>query len=440
MRLNFHVRGRPAALAAVALTLALAALPARAQTVAITGGKVYPVSGPAIEGGTVVLRDGRIVAVGANVTVPAGAQRIDATGKIVTPGFINPTTHLGVVEVGAVADTRDFAASGRDGIAAAFRVVDGLNPRSVLIAPAREDGVTSAIVVPAGGLIAGQAALIDLLKDASVNEMTVRAPIAMVSQLDNAAAAGTGARGELIMRMRELLDDARSYGRSGRAYDAGELRTLVASRADLQALQPVLRGELPLLIDANRASDIQAALRLAQDYGLSIMISGGAEAWMVASELAAAKVPVLTGALENIPSSFAALGSRQDNAAILRRAGVSVLITGDGGADPDAFNIRNIRYAAGNAVAYGMSWDDALRSITSAPAEAFGLGDRYGTLQPGRVANVVIWSGDPFEFASTAEHVFVRGRELPEPTRQEQLEARYRTLPPNYYQPPPPPR
>ena len=440
MRRNMQGSSRAATMAATIVALCLPALPAGAQTVAITGGKVYPVSGPAIENGTVLLRDGRIVAVGANVAVPAGAQRIDATGKIVTPGFINPATHLGVVEIGAVPDTRDFVARGRDGIAAAFRVVDGINPRSVLIAPAREDGVTSAIVVPAGGLIAGQAAMIDLLKDASVDSMTVRAPLAMVSQLDNAAAAGTNARGELIMRMRELLDDARSYGRSGRAYDAGELRTLVASRADLEALQPVLRGELPLIIDANRASDIQAALGLARDYGLKIMISGGAEAWMVAKELAAAKVTVLTGALDNIPSSFAALGSRQDNAAMLRRAGVPVLITGDGGADPDAFNVRNIRYAAGNAVAYGMPWDDALRAITLAPAEAFGLADRYGTLQPGRVANVVVWSGDPFEFASSAEHVFVRGRELPEPTRQEQLEARYRTLPPDYYQPPPPPR
>src|SRR5690606_17468947 len=151
---------------------------------------------------------------------------------------------------------------------------------------------------------------------------------------------------------------------------------------------------------------------------------------------AAARVPVLTGALTNIPYGFATLGSRQDNAALLRRAGVTVIITGEGGADPDAFNVRNLRFAAGNAVAYGMTWDDALRSITLAPAELFGVAEGYGTLRSGAVANVVVWSGDPFEFATSAEHVFVRGQELSEETRQEQLQQRYRTLPPSYYPPP----
>lgn len=427
---------RGAAAAALLAGLAIVPAPASAQTVAITGGKVYPVSGPAIENGTVLIRDGRIVAVGANVTVPADARRIDATGKWVTPGFINSSTHLGVVEIGAVSDTRDFAARGHDGVAAAFRVVDGLNPHSVLYAPAREDGVTTAVVVPAGGMVSGQAALIDLVQSSTVDDMTVRAPLAMVAQLEDAGSAGAGARGELILRMRELLADARAFGQNRRAYDAGALRTLVASRSDLEALQPVLAGELPLLVTVNRASDIQAALRLAREYGVKLMIAGGAEAWMVADELARAKVPVMTGALTNIPGSFATLGSRQENAALLRKAGVTVLITGEGGADPDAFNVRNLRYAAGNAVAYGLSWDDALRAITLAPAEAFGMSDRYGTLQAGRVANVVVWSGDPFEFTSAAEHVFVHGREFEEATRQELLEQRYRTLPPSYYPPP----
>jgi imidazolonepropionase-like amidohydrolase len=314
-------------------------------------------------------------------------------------------------------------------------VVDGLNPRSVLLAPAREDGVTSVLVVPVGGMVSGQAALVDLVQATSVGEMTVRAPLAMAAQLEDAGSAGTGARGEMLLRMRELLDDARAFGQNRRAYDAGSLRSLMASRADLEALQPVLAGDLPLLVNVNRASDIQAAIRLAREYGVKLMVAGGAEAWMVAGELAQARVPVMTGALTNIPGSFATLGSRQDNAALLRTAGVTVLLTGEGGADPDAFNVRNIRYAAGNAVAYGLSWDDALRSITLAPAETFGVADRYGTLQPGRVANVVVWSGDPFEFASSAEHVFVRGREYTEATRQELLEQRYRTLPPSYFPP-----
>lgn len=424
---------RAAATTMVAALLTALPTALQAQTVAITGGKVFPVSGPAIENGTVLIRDGRIVAVGADVTIPADARRVDAAGRWVTPGFINPATHLGAVEIGAVGDTRDYAARGEEGVAAAFRVVDGLNPRSTLIAPALDGGVTSTVVLPAGGMVAGQAAFVDLTQGASATDMTVRPSLFMVAQMENSAAAGTGARGELASKLRGLLEDARVFGSNRTAFDAGELRTLSASRADLEALQPVLSGDLPLLVSANRAADIQAALRLAADYRLELLIEGGAEAWMVADELARAKVPVLTGAMNNIPGSFATLGSRQENAAILRRAGVTVLLTGDGGADPDAFNVRNLRYAAGNAVAYGLSWEDALRAVTLAPAEAFGLGDSYGSLQPGRVANVVVWSGDPFEFTTMAEHVYVRGQELSGSHRQEQLEERYRTLPPDYF-------
>ena len=166
-------------------------------------------------------------------------------------------------------------------------------------------------------------------------------------------------------------------------------------------MQPVLAGRLPLIIVADKASDIEAALRLAREYGLRIMIAGGAEAWIVADQLAAAKVPVLAGSLLNIPGDFATLGARQETPALLRRAGVDVALIGTG-SDPDAFNVRNIKQEAGNAVAYGMSWDDALRSITLTPAELFGVADRYGSLQAGRVANVVVWSGDPFEIRSSS--------------------------------------
>ncbi|HEX5831606.1 MAG TPA: hypothetical protein VFY16_11535, partial [Gemmatimonadaceae bacterium] len=186
---------------ALAVAALLAASPADAQTIAITGGKVYPVSGAPIEHGTVLLRDGKIVAVGADVTVPADARRIDATGKWVTPGFVNAFTQLGVVEIGAVPDTRDGSARGKEGIAAAFRVADGLNPRSALIAPARADGVTSAVVMPSGGLVAGQAAFIDLT-EGSADDLIVRSPLAMLAQIASARQAGTDARGELLGRLR----------------------------------------------------------------------------------------------------------------------------------------------------------------------------------------------------------------------------------------------
>jgi imidazolonepropionase-like amidohydrolase len=424
-------------LATVAVGVLLAASPAAgvAQTVAITGGTVYPVSGPRIENGTVLIRDGKIVAVGANVAVPAGAQRIDATGRWVTPGFVNAATQLGVVDIGAVPETRDVSARGTEQIAASFRVWEGFNPRSVLIAPARTEGITTVVVVPTGGLVAGQAAITDL-DSGETARRSLRGPVAMVAQLGNAAAAGVGARGEQVGRLRDLLVDARYYGSNRAAFERGDSRDLSASRADLEALQPVLAGRLPMLIAADRASDIETALDLAREFGLRIIIGGGAEAWQIAGRLASARVPVLTGAMNNIPSGFAALGQRQENAALLRRAGVSVAIVGNaGGGDEEAFNVRNLRYEAGNAVAYGMSWDDALRAVTLAPAEIFGAAASVGTLQPGKVANVVVWTGDPFEFSSRAEHVFVGGRVILERSRQQMLEDRYRTLPPAYRQP-----
>jgi imidazolonepropionase-like amidohydrolase len=424
-------RGALGAIAAVFIAASFAS----AQTIAITNAKVYPVSSAPIQSGTVLMRDGKIVAVGANVTIPADAQRIDASGKWVTPGLINAATQLGLVEVGQVADTRNATARGRNNIAAAFTVWEGLNTQSVLIAPARREGVTNVVIMPGGqNLISGQAAIITLV-DGMPTDMVMRTPIAMVAQVQSPEGAGTTARGELMMRLRELLEDTRAYMRNRAAYERAETREFAASRLDLQAMIPVIEGRLPLLIAADKATDIDAALRLAKENDLKIMIGGGAEAWMVADKLAAARVPVLTGAMSNIPGSFTQLGTNQENAGLLRRAGVTVIVVGNGPGDEESFNVRNIKQEAGNAVAYGMSWDDALRAVTLTPAEVFGVADRIGSLQAGRDANVVIWSGDPFEFTTVPEHVFVRGREYLQPDRQQMLTDRYKTLPPAYNTP-----
>lgn len=408
---------------------------AAAQTIAITGGTVYPVSGAAIANGTVLIRDGRIVAVGAGVDIPADAQRIDAAGKIVTPGIVNAATELSVVDIGAVAATRNVSARGREGIAAAFTVWDGLNPASVLIPPARSAGITSVVIAPRGGLLSGQAAVLHLV-EGSAADMVMRSPVAMVGQIGSPQQANAQSRGELLLRLREVLDDARAYARRKAEFERAQTRQFAASRLDLEALGPVLEGRLPLLLEVDRASDIESALKLARDYNLKLMISGAAEAWMVADKLAGARVPVLTGAMNNIPISFSSLGTRQENAGLLRRAGVTVVIIGNaGGGDEEAFNVRNVRFEAGNAVAYGMTREDALRAITLTPAEVFGVADRIGSLQPGKDADVVVWSGDPFEFATQPEHVFIRGREVRAPSRQDLLEQRYKTLPPNYRQP-----
>ena len=411
------------------------AMPAAAQTIAITGGRVFPVSGPAIDGGTVIITNGRITAVGSNVAIPAGAQRIDAAGKWVTPGFINSSTQLGVVEVSQVSNTRDMAARGKDNIAAAFTVWEGFNPNSVMLAPARNEGITTVAVIPAGGLVSGQAALLNVVPG-TTTDMLVKAPVAMVAEIGDASSAGVSSRGELMVKLRELLEDTRFFQTRRAAFDRAETRDFAASRLDLQAMIPVIEGRLPLIITVDRASDIDAALRLAREFNLKIIIGGGAEAWMVADRLAAARVPVLTGAMNNIPGGFAALGQRQENAALLRRAGVAVAVIGNaGGGDEEAFNVRNLKQEAGNAVAYGMSWDDALRSVTLTPAEIFGVADRFGSLQAGRDGNVVIWSGDPFEFTTRAERVFIGGKEYPEMTRQDMLTERYKALPNTYNTP-----
>ena len=413
-----------------ALLASAAQLPA--QSIAITGGRVFPVSGPVIENGTVVIRDGRIVAVGSGIAIPADARRVDATGRWVTPGLVNAATSVGIQEIGAIGSTVETTARTTQqlqrGVSASFNVWEGFNPASVLIPAARKGGVTTAAVLPQGGLISGRGAVMRFVPGGGLTEMLLRSPVVMMAQL-----GGQGTRGEQWSRLREVLDDARTYSRRRTDFERAATREFAATRLDLEALVPVVEGRLPLLLAVDRASDIEAALILARDYRLRLMIGGGAEAWMVASKLAAARVPVLTGAMNNIPGSFSTLGQRQENAGLLRRAGVDVAIIGNaGGGDEEAFNVRNVRFEAGNAVAYGMSWDDALRAITLTPAELFGVADRVGSLQAGRDGDVVIWSGDPFEFASQPERVFIRGVEVTGPSRQDLLEQRYKTLPPNY--------
>ena len=421
-------------LASLGMTV-LASTVLQAQTIAITGGRVYTVSGAPIDNGTVIIRDGRIVQVGSGIAIPADARRIDATGKWVTPGLMNAGTRLGIGEIGLEQSTQDASARGKDGIAAAFTAWEGSNPLSPWWAQARQEGVTTALVAPGGGtIVSGQAAVVDLIEGSST-DMIARAPAGMVAQIGGQF-AGLSARAEVLGRLREFLDDTRQYARRRAEFERAATRDFSASRLDLEAMIPVVEGRMPLIMQVDRASDIENALRIASEFNLRLIIAGGAEAWMVADKLAAARVPVMIGAMNNIPGSFNTLGSYQEAAGLLRRAGVDVILINDSGvSDGQGFNVRNIKQEAGNAVAYGMSWDDALRAVTSVPARVFGVSDRYGTLEAGKVANVVVWSGDPFEFSSRAEHVFVRGREITTPSRQDLLQRRYQTLPPDYRRP-----
>jgi len=223
-----------------------------------------------------------------------------------------------------------------------------------------------------------------------------------------------------------VFNDALEYGRRKADYGRAQIQPLSASAADLEALLPVLRGQLPLIARANRKSDIETALRIAREYKLKLILADVAEAWEIADEIARAGVPVLVQPLDNIPS-YDALGIRYENAALLAKARVKVVLM-----ETDTHNARNLRQQAGNAVSYGMSWDQALRAVTLSPAEVFGVADRYGSIEPGKVANVVVWSGDPFEFTTGVEHVLIRGREIALKSRQTELLERYKKLPPKY--------
>jgi len=396
-----------------------------AQTIALTGGTVFPVAGPKLEHATVLIRDGRIVAVGANVAVPPDATRIDATGKWITPGLIDGGNQMGLTEIGAVRETND-AAVRNDTVAASFNVAEGINPASTLIPITRMAGVTTALAAPAEGLIRGQAVLIDL-DGATIEAMLVKSPVAMVAELsERTKEAGGGSRAGSAERLRRVLDDALEYGRRKADWARAQMHPLAAPATDLQALGAVVRGELPLIVVANRRSDIETALRIAREYHLKLILAEAAEAWQVADAIARAGVPVLVQPLDNIPS-YDGLGVRYENAALLAKAGVKVALL-----ETDTHNARNMRQQAGNAVSNGMTWDQALRAVTLSPAEIFGVADRYGSLAAGKVADVVVWSGDPFEFATAVEHVFIRGREIPLRSRQTELLERYRKLPPTY--------
>jgi imidazolonepropionase-like amidohydrolase len=406
------------------LAAVLAAGPVEAQVVAITNGTVFPVSGPKLEHATVLLRDGRIAAVGQNIAVPPDATVVDAAGKWVTPGLIHAGSSLGLrlTDSGAQEETQEDIVIGD--VKASFNVAEAIDPASMTIPVARAEGVTTALTTPAEGLIPGQAVVIDLAGE-RLEDMVVRSPAAMIVNLGQAAKeSGGGSRAGALFRLRLILRDAKEYAQRKEDFRRAQIQPLAAPAPELEALQPVLAGQLLVLVIANRRSDIESALRIAKEFGLKVAIWGGAEAWQAAPELAAAKVPVVLEPLTDVPR-FDALNARLDNATLLRKAGVTVVA-----AQRDAAFFRDLRTAAGNEVRNGMSWDDALRSVTLAPATALGIEQQAGSLDAGKVANVVVWSGDPLEFSSRAEHVFIHGRDVPLTNRQTELRERYRHLPP----------
>lgn len=396
----------------------------RGPITAIANARILPVGGPAIERGTVLIQDGAIIAVGAQVAAPAGAAVIDAAGKTVTPGFVESATQIGIVEIGLSADGTVDQTTTDSGLSAAFTVIDAFNPMSTVIPVTRVEGVTRALVIPAGTghVLLGQGAVFDLAGGHTPDSVT-RAPAVMLAALGEAGAAvAGGSRSTAILRLREALQDARDYAQNRLAYNSANRRSYARGRLDLEALQPVLRGEVPLGVQANRASDLLAAMRLADEFRVRLVLMGAAEAWMVADEIARRKVPVVVKPLANLPT-FDMLGATLENPSRLAAAGVTLALS-----TFDTHNARNLRQEAGNAVAYGLDRELALRAVTLTPATIWGVADRCGSIEPGKSADLVVWSGDPFELSTIAERVFIAGREMPPDTRQRSLLQRYRQI------------
>ncbi len=409
------------------LAFLLAASPAFAEVYAIIGGKVHTM-GPrgTIEPGTVLIEDGRITAVGAGITVPEGATRIDASGRVVTPGLMDSYSHLGLVEIGAVAETVDFRLKDHE-LGAGFQAALGLNPASSLIPVTRIEGITRAVAVPEAGVgvFAGQGAVIHLggqtgyLVDSSV------AVFAVLGESGGELAGG--ARGAAVVRFQQALDEALYYDSHRAAYDTGSQRYHY-KRLDLEALVPVVKGLKPLAVVVNRASDIRTLLALIRDTRVRLILLSAVEGWKVAGEIAAAGVPVVVNPIENLPRTFDRLEATYENAARLQAAGVTVAFTAEFSFPPGTHNARLLTQLAGIAVSYGLPWQEALKAMTVNPARIWGLDGQYGTLEPGREADVVVWSGDPFELTTRAERVFIRGRDIPLESRQTKLRDRYLNL------------
>ncbi len=422
----------------LAALLAAVSAPALAQDMAITNATVVVGDGSApIAGGTVVVRGGKVVAAGAGVAVPAGVETIDAQGKWVTPGIVVAVTDLGLLDVEAVDESNDSDA-GSSPFSAALDLAPAINPGAQHIAVSRAGGVTRAAIAPLGteAIFGGQGAIIDLGADSDA--VTKPRAFQFVELGETGARRAGGSRAATHALLRNALMEARDLARRiGTTVTAGDPRLspttperagdALLTRFDAAALIPVVTGTQPLYVHAERAADIRMTLALRQDFpALKLVLVGASEGWMVAREIAAAGVPVLATPLNDLPAEFEQLGSTQSNVGRMSAAGVRVGL-GAFGDQP--------RYApqyAGNLVALtkvpgatGLDWGAAFASISSVPAEILGMGDRFGSLRPGRAGDVVLWDGDPLEVSSGPVAVWIDGVKQPLDNHQTRLRDRY---------------
>ncbi|MDO6413525.1 amidohydrolase family protein [Sphingomonas sp. BIUV-7] len=408
------------------LVAALLAGPAVAETVAFTGGTVAIGDGSQpIPNGTVVIRDGRVIAAGTGVAVPAGARTVDATGKWVTAGIVSGASTLALLDGYGMEETNDTTTKGSP-FSAAIDIATSLNPTQMRLGVERSKGVTRAVVIPAAGntMFGGQGAVIDL--GADLDPVTRARAFQYVELGEAATKTGGGSRPAAHVLLRAALEAARNP-----ALASGLEKDVLVTRADAAALLPVVEGRTPLLVHAERATDILAALALVREFPkLKLVLLGATEGWLVADRIAAARVPVIAAALTDLPENFEQLAATQSNVGRMAKAGVSVAIsTQDASEGPYESYLKQY---AGNLVALtrvdgatGLDWGQAFATITSRPALALGLDGEIGSLRPGRRADVVVWDGDPLEVASAALSVWIDGVQQPAGSRQTRLRDRY---------------
>jgi len=400
---------------------------------AIRNAHIVTVSGPDIDNGTIIIRDGKIEAVGATINAPAGAQTIDASGLWVYPGMIDAGTSMGLTEVGQGASgTVDTTEVGD--LNPNAKAIIAINPHSAHIAVTRVDGVTSAVSLPLGGLISGQAAIINLV-GTSPQEMSVVSNSALVINYPRAGGGGGGGgfftpeqppnlteaiaqANRQLDQIRKMLRDAEAYGRAQDAYAKDKTLPRADQNVLLETLVPYVRGERPVIFRADRETDIRSAIKFAEELKLKPIILGGDDAGKIASFLKSKNVPVILTGILDLPSSEDAFyDALYENASKLHQAGARFCISsGDSGA-----NVRNLPFYAGMAAAFGLPKAEALKAVTLYPAEIMNVADRLGSIETGKMANIVITDGDLLEARTHVRRLFIDGRDVPLTSRHTDL-------------------
>ena len=371
-----------------------------------------------IASGTLVIENGKITAVGANVSPPPDADIVDAQGKTITPGLVASNTSIGTVEISGGADAAEMG-SGSNRVTAGYDVQYAINPYSSPFAVTRQGGVTRAIVTPGGGdaslgtRYAGQAAIIHLGEGPDI---LMRPKTGVVWSL---GAAESG-RGAAFVQFQEELEDVRQYSRRPASFRQGELRARDWSEADLNALVPVAEGRTPVVASVDRASDILALLDVAARQKLRLILVGASEGWLAAEKIAGAGVPVILDVTENLPSNFDQIGTSLENARRLHEAGVTLVIQGK----RTGHEAGQLRYFAGIAVAHGLPYAAALKAVTVNPARVWGE-KNFGALAVGQEADLALWEGDPFEPLTELSALYIRGERQTLRSRQNLLEEKY---------------